>query len=302
MRSLYRAGNHGSKVNTDGFSDLFSPKKKPAQSSEDGDSDVDDQSRRASQANRPSPKRKKRGNPTTKSKDGFSDLFSPKKKPAQSSEDGDSDVDDQSRRASQANRPSPKRKKRGNPTTKSKDGFSDLFSPKKKPAQSSEDGDSDVDDQSRRASQANRPSPKRKKRGNPTTKSKDGFSDLFSPKKKPAQSSEDGDSDVDDQSRRASQANRPSPKRKKRGNPTTKSKETSRIIMKRTWREEERRAVNKRLGKFMAEHRVPGKLDCVKCLEEEEALKDRTWKDVKNFVHNTIVTLKRRSAARKIMF
>ncbi|XP_067230317.1 uncharacterized protein DDB_G0280579-like [Chanodichthys erythropterus] len=144
MRSLYRAGNHGSKVNTDGFSDLFSPKKKPAQSSEDGDSDVDDQSRRASQANRPSPKRKKRGNPTTKSKDGFSDLFSPKKKPAQSSEDGDSDVDDQSRRASQANRPSPKRK-RGNPTTKSKDGFSDLFSPKKKPAQSSEDGDSDVD-------------------------------------------------------------------------------------------------------------------------------------------------------------
>ncbi|XP_048025226.1 uncharacterized protein LOC125254587 isoform X2 [Megalobrama amblycephala] len=130
----------------------------------------------------------------------------------------------------------------------------------------------------------------------------DGFSDLFSPKKKPAQSSEDGDSDVDDQSRRASQANRPSPKRKKRGNPTTKSKETSRIIMKRTWQEEERRAVNKRLGKFMAEHRVPGKLDCVKCLEEEEALKDRTWKDIKYFVHNTIVTLKRRSAARKIMF
>lgn len=72
--------------------------------------------------------------------------------------------------------------------------------------------------------------------------------------------------------------------------------------MKRTWREEERRAVNKRLGKFMAERRVPGKLDCVKCLEEEEALKDRSWKDVKYFVHNTIVTLKRKSAARKIMF
>lgn len=50
--------------------------------------------------------------------------------------------------------------------------------------------------------------------------------------------------------------------------------ETTRIILKRPWSEEERRAVNKHL------RRVPGKLDCMKCLEEEKSLKERSWKDI----------------------
>jgi len=78
--------------------------------------------------------------------------------------------------------------------------------------------------------------------------------------------------------------------------------ETARIILKRPWSEEERRAVNKHLGKFMAERRVPGKLDCMRCQEEDNALKEISWKDVKNFVYNSIVTLKKKSAARKILF
>jgi len=51
----------------------------------------------------------------------------------------------------------------------------------------------------------------------------------------------------------------------------------------------------------MAERRVPGKLDCMRCLEEDNALKEISWKDVKNFVYNSIVTLKKKSAARKIL-
>ncbi len=69
--------------------------------------------------------------------------------------------------------------------------------------------------------------------------------------------------------------------------------------MKRPWCEEERRAVNKHLARFVAERRVPGKADCMKCLEEEKVLKERSWKDVKNFVYNTIVTM---SASRMLLF
>ncbi|XP_067296597.1 uncharacterized protein [Pseudorasbora parva] len=194
-------------------------------------------------------------------------------------------------------------------------GCSDLISPQKSPAQCSEDededGGSDVVDLSQRASHAMKPSPKRmKKRGKQTSKAKGGCSDLISPQKSPAQCSEDededGGSDVVDLSHRASHAMKPSPKRmKKRGEKVAKRgklKETTRIILKRAWSEEERAAVHKHLGRFIAERRVPGKLECAKCLEEERALKARSWKDVKNFVYNAIVTLKRKAASRNIMF
>ncbi|XP_067314744.1 uncharacterized protein [Pseudorasbora parva] len=251
---------------------------------------------------------------------GCSDLISPQKSPAQCSEDededGGSDVVDLSHRASHAMKPSPKRmKKRGKQTSKAKGGCSDLISPQKSPAQCSEDededGGSDVVDLSHRASHAMKPSPKRmKKRGKQTSKAKGGCSDLISPQKSPAQCSEDededGGSDVVDLSHRASHAMKPSPKRmKKRGEKVAKRgklKETTRIILKRAWSEEERAAVHKHLGRFIAERRVPGKLECAKCLEEERALKARSWKDVKNFVYNAIVTLKRKAASRNIMF
>lgn len=76
--------------------------------------------------------------------------------------------------------------------------------------------------------------------------------------------------------------------------------ESPKVTVRRPWSEAERSAVNKHLGKFMAERRVPGKVQCMQCIEEEKALRQRSWKDVKNFVHNTIVTLNRRSASRKL--
>ncbi len=67
--------------------------------------------------------------------------------------------------------------------------------------------------------------------------------------------------------------------------------------MKRPWCEEKRRSVNTHLVRF-----VPGKADHMKGLEEEKVLKERSWKDVKNFVYNTIVNKKRRSASQMLLF
>lgn len=72
--------------------------------------------------------------------------------------------------------------------------------------------------------------------------------------------------------------------------------------VRRPWSDAEKNAVNKHLAKFMAERRVPGKDDCLRCIKEEEVLGQRSWKDVKNFVHNTIATLNRQSASRHLKF
>ncbi|XP_049324186.1 uncharacterized protein LOC125784483 [Astyanax mexicanus] len=60
---------------------------------------------------------------------------------------------------------------------------------------------------------------------------------------------------------------------------------------RRGWSEEEQAAVLKHLAVFIERHQVPGKADCLKCTETESALKHRTWRDVKYFVHNRIVSL-----------
>ncbi|XP_058229970.1 uncharacterized protein LOC131342774 isoform X4 [Hemibagrus wyckioides] len=72
--------------------------------------------------------------------------------------------------------------------------------------------------------------------------------------------------------------------------------------MKRPWSEVETRAVDKHLGRFMAERRVPRKADCMICVKAEKSLAQRSWKDVKNFVYNRIVTLNRRAAKRILQF
>ncbi|XP_074548966.1 uncharacterized protein LOC141807087 [Halichoeres trimaculatus] len=64
---------------------------------------------------------------------------------------------------------------------------------------------------------------------------------------------------------------------------------------KRPWTEKERNAVKRRLTKFIALKKVPAKQDCLMCIAKESpALKARTWKDVKYFVYNEIVKIKRR--------
>ncbi|KAG8005875.1 hypothetical protein GBF38_004886 [Nibea albiflora] len=72
--------------------------------------------------------------------------------------------------------------------------------------------------------------------------------------------------------------------------------------VRRPWSEAERAAVNRHMSRFTEERRVPGKEDCVRCLMKEKSLKLRSWKDVKNFVYNTIVTLNRRSVTRKLNY
>ncbi|XP_073727924.1 uncharacterized protein [Misgurnus anguillicaudatus] len=68
----------------------------------------------------------------------------------------------------------------------------------------------------------------------------------------------------------------------------------SSIPPKRNWEEVEVKAVEKHLMKFIKTCKVPGKQDCERCIQAEpEALKERTWTGVKNYVRNRITTLKK---------
>nr|XP_055048601.1 uncharacterized protein LOC129433905 isoform X2 [Misgurnus anguillicaudatus] len=68
----------------------------------------------------------------------------------------------------------------------------------------------------------------------------------------------------------------------------------SSIPPKRKWEEVEVKAVEKHLMKFIKTCKVPGKQDCERCIQAEpEALKERTWTGVKNYVRNRITTLKK---------
>ncbi|XP_049459960.1 uncharacterized protein LOC125905786 isoform X2 [Epinephelus fuscoguttatus] len=63
---------------------------------------------------------------------------------------------------------------------------------------------------------------------------------------------------------------------------------------RRKWSEEEVQAVEKTLNSFIRSRRVPGKADCVRCIEESpQALQDRSWTAVKFYVKNRIDAAKR---------
>ncbi|XP_029935963.1 M-phase phosphoprotein 8 isoform X2 [Myripristis murdjan] len=66
---------------------------------------------------------------------------------------------------------------------------------------------------------------------------------------------------------------------------------------KRLWSEEEQAAVKRQLGDFCKLVKVPGKKECDACLSAEPALRSRTWREVKYYVHNTIQSMKRRGGA-----
>uniref|UniRef100_A0A1A7YM80 Uncharacterized protein n=2 Tax=Iconisemion striatum TaxID=60296 RepID=A0A1A7YM80_9TELE len=62
------------------------------------------------------------------------------------------------------------------------------------------------------------------------------------------------------------------------------------------WDEAEVRAVEKHLMRFIQEHKLPQKDDCVRCLEAEpRALRNRSWKGLKDYVRNRITALQRES-------
>lgn len=62
---------------------------------------------------------------------------------------------------------------------------------------------------------------------------------------------------------------------------------------KRKWKKSEIQAVERHLLYFINQHKVPQKYDCIVCLEAEpEALRNRSWKGVKDYVRNRITALK----------
>ncbi|KAM9394160.1 uncharacterized protein KZ484_005238 isoform 2-T3 [Pholidichthys leucotaenia] len=67
---------------------------------------------------------------------------------------------------------------------------------------------------------------------------------------------------------------------------------------RRKWDDAEVHAVERHMMRFIKSHKVPGKDDCVACLEAEpRALGTRSWKGVKDYVRNRITTLKRQSSS-----
>lgn len=66
---------------------------------------------------------------------------------------------------------------------------------------------------------------------------------------------------------------------------------------KRPWNGQERTAVKRHLGKFIALRKIPAKQDCLMCIDKESSvLRARRWTDVEYFVYNEIVKVKRKLA------
>ncbi|CAI5690128.1 unnamed protein product [Oreochromis niloticus] len=82
------------------------------------------------------------------------------------------------------------------------------------------------------------------------------------------------------------------------------SGESQRITVTQTqrtkWSADEIQAVEKTLNAYIRAGKVPGKAQCVECIEASSvALKDRTLKAVKFYVKNRIDSLKRISQKKK---
>ncbi|XP_059198196.1 M-phase phosphoprotein 8 isoform X2 [Centropristis striata] len=70
-------------------------------------------------------------------------------------------------------------------------------------------------------------------------------------------------------------------------------------LKRRPWSEREQAAVKSYLSEFIAGMKVPGKKECNACIAAEPDLCGRSWTDVKNYVHNTLQTVRRRSNQHK---
>ncbi|XP_073722743.1 uncharacterized protein [Misgurnus anguillicaudatus] len=290
----------------EGF-DLLSPEKTRQPCREADGSDVDDDCSGANLKKKPTPNKNRRQTKSGETKyEGF-DLSSPEKRLKSCHEADGSDVDDDCSGANLKKNPTPNKKRpRQTKSGETKyEGF-DLSSPEKTRQPCREADGLDVDDDCSGANLKKNPTPNKNRRQRRQTKSgeaKDGGADLSFLEKRLKSCREDGssESDVDDECSGANLLKKTTPN-KKIGRQTKSAKVSAKVNVKRPWSEAERSAVHKHLAKFIAERRVPGKLPCMKCIEEEEALNERSWKDVKNFVYNTIVTLNRRSASRKLKF
>uniref|UniRef100_A0A1A8FUQ7 Si:ch73-269m14.4 n=2 Tax=Nothobranchius korthausae TaxID=1143690 RepID=A0A1A8FUQ7_9TELE len=77
---------------------------------------------------------------------------------------------------------------------------------------------------------------------------------------------------------------------------TTKDGTQQKPALKRKpWNEMEQSAVKRYLSDFITRMKVPGKKECNACIAAEPDLGGRSWTDVKNYVHNTLQTIRRRN-------
>ncbi|XP_028969448.2 uncharacterized protein LOC114828792 [Esox lucius] len=74
----------------------------------------------------------------------------------------------------------------------------------------------------------------------------------------------------------------------------TGSAVTVKVWKQRPWSDAAKAAVRRQMGHFISVMEVPGKQDCEMCLHNEPALQDRTWRDIKNYVYNTVNSIKRK--------
>ncbi|XP_055727828.1 uncharacterized protein LOC129816888 isoform X1 [Salvelinus fontinalis] len=72
------------------------------------------------------------------------------------------------------------------------------------------------------------------------------------------------------------------------------------VWKQRMWSDAAKAAVNRQMGHFISMMEVPGKRDCEVCLHNEPALRDRTWRDIKNYVHNTVKSIKRKNGLTRL--
>ncbi|XP_051260852.1 M-phase phosphoprotein 8 isoform X3 [Dicentrarchus labrax] len=70
-------------------------------------------------------------------------------------------------------------------------------------------------------------------------------------------------------------------------------------LKRRPWSEKEQAAVKRYLCEFITTMKVPGKKECNACIAAEPDLCGRSWTDVKNYVHNTLQTTRRRNNQQK---
>ncbi|XP_023806626.1 M-phase phosphoprotein 8 isoform X3 [Oryzias latipes] len=80
---------------------------------------------------------------------------------------------------------------------------------------------------------------------------------------------------------------------------TTKEGTGRKPLKRRPWSEKEQAAVKHYLSEFISSMKVPGKKECNACIAAEPDLEERSWTDVKNYIHNTLQTLRRRNNQRK---
>ena len=65
-------------------------------------------------------------------------------------------------------------------------------------------------------------------------------------------------------------------------------KQATKKIIPQRWRTPEKCAVEKHLGEYIVNKKIPGMKDCMNCIQAEKDLQGREWRHVKYYVYNRI--------------